>query len=71
MIIDREGIVRHWAKSPKVEPVPEGYIRLDFGHVCFPEPGSLSPKEKELLRPVLERNPDILRYEIWCEKRVQ
>lgn len=63
MIITREGIVEHWRREPQARIVPDGYICLNW-HVHFPDVETLSPDEKKILKPVLERHPEYLRHEI-------
>jgi hypothetical protein len=71
MIVTREGIIQAWLKKG-VKVIPHhvdlicGWPTLDF-----PDLATLSPDEKKLLRPVLQRRSDILEHEIQCSKRVQ
>jgi hypothetical protein len=68
VILSREISVKHWAtkNSPSLEP-----NHICWGHIPFPDLLSLSPAERDLLRPVLASRPDILLNEIWCEKDEQ
>jgi hypothetical protein len=68
MQITREGIIAYWVSEPEIEPVPENCVC--FGRIPFPDIETLSPSERDRLRPVLERNPNYL-HEIWCAGRVQ
>jgi hypothetical protein len=59
-------MIEYWATNPEVKRpvVPEGYIYWDFRTPPFPDLADLSPAEKNLLRPVIAGNPEILRHEI-------
>jgi hypothetical protein len=59
VVITRKNIIKYWVREPKRTPVDEGIILMDGG-VGFPDLNTLSPKEKELLRPVLQQHPEYL-----------
>jgi hypothetical protein len=58
VIITRKNIIKYWASEPERMPVEDGFIRLDG--ICFPDLATLSPEEKEILRPVLQAHPEYL-----------
>jgi hypothetical protein len=70
-IMTREMILRFWLSEPKIDPVPEGYIRLDFRTPCFPDLAELTPAERAAFRNLLAKHPEYLQYEVWCSKTIQ
>jgi hypothetical protein len=73
MIITRKNLIRYWASGPDIgpiEPVPEGCVVLNFSQPALPDIATLSPSERELLRPVLATHPEYL-YEIIPTRRTQ
>lgn len=74
MNITRKDIIDYWARSPEVEPVPEGddIVLIDgWAPLAFPDLRTLSPSEKQRLRPVLAARPDILQFVIDVESEMQ
>lgn len=57
MVITREQLVKYWCSEPHRE-YREGYINLT--ELPFPDLAELTPEERALLTPVLERNPQYL-----------
>jgi hypothetical protein len=51
MLITPKNIVEFWASEPKWEPTKDDVICI--GMIPFSDLGHLSPREKEILRPVL------------------
>jgi hypothetical protein len=71
MTITRANVIKYWASGPTWTPVPEGYIALDFSRPCFPDLATLSPEEKDLLRPALAAHPEYLCGAILSEGTIQ
>ena len=70
MTMTRANIIRYWASGPPQETAPGGDgIWIHWGRPCFPDVATLSPAEKELLRPVLAAHPEYL-LEIVTDNRV-
>jgi hypothetical protein len=70
VIITRERIVHYWSKGPERDYRP-GFIRLNgMGALPFPDVATLSPTEKDALRPVLQAHPEYL-LEVHTSKVVQ
>ncbi len=70
MVIFRQQIIEYWSSGPTVKPIPKGYICL-ANRLYFPDVVTLSPAEKEILRPVIERHPEYLEHEIDCLDLIQ
>lgn len=71
MTITRANIIKYWASGPAWEPVPDGYVSLNFSRPCFPDLATLSPEEKDLLRPAIAAHPEYLLGAIWIEGTIQ
>jgi hypothetical protein len=67
MILSHEMSLDYWLREP-IRNDPPGTFTL--WAVPFPDLKTLSPTERNLLRPVLERHPEYLN-EIWCGKEAQ
>jgi hypothetical protein len=67
-----ENIVKYWASGPDwtPAPAPEGRIVLYLNRPPFHDLESLSPAEKDLLRPALAANPSWL-YAIPMHRKIQ
>jgi len=65
MLITGENLIRYWAAEPVRDPVKDCCIRI--GGICLPDLATLSPEEKKILRPVLERHPEYL-LEVWSSR---
>jgi hypothetical protein len=59
MLITSTSIIKYSASEPERAPVDVGIILMDGG-VGFPDLATLSPEEKEILRPVLAAHPEYL-----------
>jgi len=57
--ISRKKIINYWAS----EPVRD-WRWTTFGEIAFPDVEWLTDAERDVLRPVLERHPEYLQFEI-------
>jgi hypothetical protein len=64
-------MVKYWSAGPKWEPIEDGVLVLSFGRIPFPDLQSLSPEERELLRPALAAHPEYLLGAIWFDRMIQ
>jgi hypothetical protein len=61
MIMTRASVITFWASGPAYTPPPEGCLPVNFFSTpCFPDLATLSPVEKDLLRPVIAAHPEYL-----------
>jgi hypothetical protein len=65
VIMTRDDILQFWLREPKIDPVPEGYIRLDFRIPPFPDLAELTPAERVAFRDLLTKHAEYM-VEIWC-----
>ena len=72
MQIERKRCIKYWATAPTQEYRFDGFFMRDCYRYHFPDVRTLSEKERDILRPVLERHPEYL-LEIWPSRheRVQ
>jgi hypothetical protein len=70
MVINRRGIIKFWASAPPATPRRAGYTYLSFNRPSFPDVATLSPEEKDLLRPVIMANSQYLLADIWANPKV-
>jgi hypothetical protein len=74
MIITREGIIAYWLNPhrERKEYPPAGFVYLSsFTEIGFPDVETLTAAERNLLRPVIAADPDILLHEIWASEVLQ
>jgi hypothetical protein len=64
VIVTRKNIIKHWSREPKWTPIPDDIVLMD-GPIGFPDLNTLSPQERELLRPVLATHPEYLLGAVW------
>ena len=66
MVRTRKQIIKYWASEPSIHEDRPHHILgsddcfFDLGPIPFPDPATLSEKEREILRPVLEQHPEYL-----------
>jgi hypothetical protein len=68
MVISREQLVAYWASAPASTRRPGEFA---LWAILFPDLDTLSPAERDLLRPVLAAHPEYLLQEIECSKEAQ
>lgn len=68
MIITRDAVIQYWLTEPERHYYEPG--RVIIPQVPFPDLATLSPEEKNALRPVLMAHPEYL-SEFWGEGIVQ
>jgi hypothetical protein len=78
VIITREAILDYWVNPARERksyplPPPAGFVYVSFSYpdIGFPDVETLTAAERELLRPVIAADPDILLHEIWTSEAVQ
>ena len=69
MVMTKEQLVRYWLSEPEIEPLEEGYIRLD--DVPFPDLNTLTPDERAAMREVIARHPEYMGELIVWTRRLQ
>jgi hypothetical protein len=65
MVITRKNIIKYFASEP-VRRYCENCVSVN--EISFPDVKTLSPDEKNVLRPVLESHPEYL-LEVWCDRK--